>query len=103
MLTVPGDVGSAAVDRKLRASISAAPVTHRTVDGDVVAQAAELIGGSGAITILAGLGARDARDELLELAGRLQAPIVATLKAKEFLITKRTTTQTGRGVLCPDA
>lgn len=85
VLTVPGDVGSEAVDRKVRASISAVPVTYRTVDGDVVAQAAELIGRAGAITILAGLGARDARDELLELASRLQAPIVATLKAKEFL------------------
>ena len=37
------------------------------------------------VTILAGLGARHARSELTDLADRLKAPIVATLKAKEFL------------------
>ena len=38
-----------------------------------------------AVTLLVGMGARDARDQVLELADRLQAPMVLTLKAKEGL------------------
>lgn len=37
------------------------------------------------ITILAGAGCAGAHDELMELAGRLQAPIVHALRGKEFI------------------
>ena len=41
------------------------------------------------VTLLVGIGAREARDEILALAERLQAPMVLSLKAKERL--ERTT------------
>src|SRR5262249_29361467 len=37
------------------------------------------------ITILAGAGCAGAHDELIELAGKLQAPIVHALRGKEFI------------------
>ncbi|HTD50901.1 MAG TPA: thiamine pyrophosphate-binding protein, partial [Acidimicrobiia bacterium] len=85
VLTLPGDVGSAAVNTDVSATNIANPRPVAAADADVVDQVARLLASHKKITILAGLGARRARSELIELADRLQAPIVATLKAKEFL------------------
>jgi len=49
------------------------------------AQAVKLIDDSHQVAILAGIGAAGARGELLELADRLGAPIVRTLRAKDFI------------------
>jgi len=46
---------------------------------------ADLLGRSKKITILAGAGCAGAHDELIELAGRLQAPIVHAMRGKEFI------------------
>lgn len=48
-------------------------------------QACKLIDKANKITILAGIGAHNAREELLELSERLKAPIVRTLRAKDVL------------------
>lgn len=48
-------------------------------------RAAELLNRGNKITILAGDGCRDARDELLELAETLNAPIVRTLRASDVV------------------
>lgn len=48
-------------------------------------RAATLINDAGTVTLFAGIGARDARTQVLALAERLQAPMVLTLKAKERL------------------
>lgn len=85
VLSLPGDVGSASVAADVSATRIAVASAVTAADPDVVRQVAELLGAGKKITILAGLGARNARSELLDLADRLQAPIVATLKAKEFL------------------
>lgn len=85
VLTLPGDVGSASVHGDLATHRVAEPAVSNSVDADIAANVGELLGAASKITILAGLGARNARTELLALAGRLQAPIVATIKAKEFL------------------
>ncbi|MDZ4826223.1 MAG: thiamine pyrophosphate-dependent enzyme, partial [Actinomycetota bacterium] len=76
---------AAPVEASASVSTGAVPRPVPVPDVSVVEQVAELLGARDKITILAGLGARDARTELIELAGRLQAPIVATIKAKEFL------------------
>ncbi|MGB1111218.1 MAG: thiamine pyrophosphate-dependent enzyme, partial [Gammaproteobacteria bacterium] len=47
--------------------------------------AVELLEQSDKIAILAGIGAADAKPELLELAARLKAPIVRTLRAKTLI------------------
>lgn len=85
VLTLPGDVGAMDV-----ASGTAEP--HFTQadpplmpDPDGLGKAAGRIESAASVAILAGQGARHARDELLALADRLAAPMVLTLKAKDGL------------------
>jgi len=83
VLVVPGDIGMAKIDAEPER------VTH--AGADVVPVAEELAGAAAAlnagskVTILAGAGCRNAHDELVELAGVLQAPIVHTIRSKEFV------------------
>jgi pyruvate dehydrogenase (quinone) len=83
VLTLPGDVGGldlpkhTAVPRFVDARPDAVPTD------DSGRAAANAINGGGPVTLLVGQGARQARDEVLALAARLNAPMVLTLKAKE--------------------
>jgi pyruvate dehydrogenase (quinone) len=52
-----------------------------------VAKAAALIDAGKRVTVLCGIGCRDARDAVPALAEQLQAPIVHTLRAKEVFDT----------------
>jgi pyruvate dehydrogenase (quinone) len=52
---------------------------------DALAATAESLNRSERVTILAGAGCRGAHDELVALARALQAPVVHTLRAKEFV------------------
>lgn len=84
VLTLPGDIG----DLKLpddtaprfapRPAEAAAPVTQ-------IQEAARVLADADAVTLLVGVGARESRHQVLDLAERLQAPMVLTLKAKEGL------------------
>jgi pyruvate dehydrogenase (quinone) len=85
VINLPGDVGAAAVDASVSAATIAVPRAISVPDPEVLRQVGELLRTRDNVTILAGLGARHARSELTDLADRLKAPIVATLKAKEFL------------------
>lgn len=84
VLTIPGDVGSLDVadnnpvrfDRDQRRSAASSAETEA---------AAAALNAAERVTLLVGHGARHARDEVLQLAATLQAPIVLTLKAKEIL------------------
>lgn len=85
VLTVPGDLGALDLPRGAPAPHFAVrrPVTlpdERDLD-----RAAELINAASNVTMLVGMGARQARPEVLSLAERLSAPMVLTLKAKEGL------------------
>jgi pyruvate dehydrogenase (quinone) len=85
VLTLPGDVGGlelpdgTAVPRFIDTRPRSTPAP------DVVQQAASLLNEADKVTLLVGQGARNARAEVLELAERLAAPMVLTLKAKEGL------------------
>ncbi|GAB3786916.1 thiamine pyrophosphate-dependent enzyme [Nocardioides ungokensis] len=85
VLTLPGDVGGldlpkhTAVPRFVDEGPRSAP------DPEAVRDAAAAINAAGSVTLLVGQGARHARAEVLELAQRLSAPMVLTLKAKEGL------------------
>ena len=52
---------------------------------DELNELADLLARSKKITILAGAGCAGAHDELIELAGKLQAPIVHAMRGKEFI------------------
>ncbi len=83
VLTLPGDVaGLDAPDVAPHFVTERRPVVP---DPAALQQAAALLDGAGAVTLLVGAGARHARQEVLALADRLAAPMVLTLKGKEGL------------------
>jgi len=85
VLTLPGDVGGMDMPKGTHAPRAVARPGAVPPDPAVVARARELIDAADSVAILAGIGARHARSELLAVADRLAAPMVLTLKAKEGL------------------
>jgi pyruvate dehydrogenase (quinone) len=84
VLSLPGDVGDLDVedDRRLH-FVTTQPTV--VADETILAEAVRVLDDATTVTILAGRGAIEARDALLQLADRLSAPMVLTLKAKEGL------------------
>ncbi len=82
VLSVPGDVGSMEVekDRVPRFVRTTPPVAADSRDVQAVAS---VLDAAERVTLLVGQGARHAREEVLALAGRLHAPMVVSLKAKD--------------------
>jgi pyruvate dehydrogenase (quinone) len=85
VLTLPGDVGGLDLPKGTPDSRFIDPPTKVVPDEDAVRDAAARIDAAGKVTLLVGIGAREARDEVLGLAEKLSAPMVLTLKAKEGL------------------
>ena len=83
VLSFPGDVGGLELPkgtpspRFVDQGALAAPAP------EALRAAADAINAAGTVTLLVGQGARHARAEVLEVAERLGAPMVLTLKAKE--------------------
>jgi len=85
VVTIPGDIA-------LRDATEEGPRLHfppprPTVcpTGDEIETLARLLNGSTKTTILAGAGCAGAHAELVELAARLNAPIVHAMRGKEFI------------------
>jgi pyruvate dehydrogenase (quinone) len=85
VIAIPGDVA-------LREAITQEPRVHfgepnPTVcpSNDEIAALAKVLNESKKITILGGAGCAGAHEELIELASRLQAPIVHAMRGKEFI------------------
>src|SRR5712672_3026509 len=85
VIVLPGDVA-------LRDAVEQAPRLHfpeprPTVcpSGEEINLLADVLNRSKKITILGGAGCAGAHSELIEVAGRLQAPIVHALSGKEFI------------------
>jgi pyruvate dehydrogenase (quinone) len=85
VLTLPGDVGGLELPKHTAVPRFVADVPAATPSPDSLHEAAAAINAADRVTLLVGQGARHARAAVLELAGRLQAPMVLTLKAKEGL------------------
>lgn len=84
VLTLPGDVGDLEVpDGAIPHFVDHRPAT--TPGAQQLRQAADLLDAAEKVTMLVGIGAREARDEVLAIAETLAAPMVLTLKAKEGL------------------
>jgi pyruvate dehydrogenase (quinone) len=85
VLTLPGDVGG--LDLPKDALEPNVVVAHPPTvpDGAALDRAATLLNAAESVTMLVGIGAREARDEVLAVAEKLQAPMVLSLKAKEGL------------------
>jgi pyruvate dehydrogenase (quinone) len=85
VIAIPGDVA-------LRDAVERAPRLHFPTpqpmvcpSEDEINRLADLLNRSKKITILGGAGCAGAHAELIELAGKLQAPIVHAMRGKEFI------------------
>ncbi|MDS2171356.1 ubiquinone-dependent pyruvate dehydrogenase [Nesterenkonia sp. CL21] len=83
VLVIPGDVALQEIKAEPQA-IRAASSQVIPAEGDLAA-AAEALNGCERVTILAGAGTSGAHEELLQIAERLQAPIVHALRGKEHV------------------
>ena len=85
VVAIPGDVAMRdAVEQAPRLHFSDARPSVCPSDDDLNILA-DLLNRSKKITILGGAGCAGAHDELIELAGKLQAPIVHAMRGKEFI------------------
>ncbi|MGA8257917.1 MAG: thiamine pyrophosphate-dependent enzyme [Nocardioides sp.] len=85
VLTLPGDVGGLDLPKHTATPRFVDQQPTIAPDPEAIRTAARAINSGGSVTLLVGLGARHARDEVLALADRLAAPMVLSLKAKEGL------------------
>jgi pyruvate dehydrogenase (quinone) len=85
VVVIPGDIAlSEAVNQTRRVAFTSAQSEVVPRREEVDRLAAEL-NSAQKVTILAGAGCAGAHDELVALAGKLQAPIVHALRGKEFI------------------
>jgi pyruvate dehydrogenase (quinone) len=87
VVVLPGDIAlqpaAAAPPPRVAGLLPTAPVVAPAKP--VLEQLAQLLNGDRRVTMLCGSGCRGAHDELLALADRLRAPIVHTLRGKEYV------------------
>jgi pyruvate dehydrogenase (quinone) len=87
VVVIPGDVAlqpaSNAAPVKLAGLVPAAPVV--TPVNSELGRLAALLNGGSRVTILCGSGCQGAHTELLELGDRLKAPMVHTMRGKEYV------------------
>lgn len=85
VISLPGDVAlRTAVEEKPRVHF-ARTTTAVCPSEDELNSLADLLNRSKKITILGGAGCAGAHDDLIELAGKLNAPIVHAMRGKEFI------------------
>jgi pyruvate dehydrogenase (quinone) len=85
VIVLPGDIAlQEAIESKPRLRFPTAAATVRPSD-DGIARLAQLLNDSTNVTILGGAGCAGAHDELIEVAGKLKAPIVHAMRGKEFI------------------
>ena len=83
VLTLPGDVGGLDLPKHTPVPRFVTDRTSTVPDDAAVSAAAAAVNAAERVTLLVGRGAREARTEVLELAERLSAPMVVTLKGKD--------------------
>jgi pyruvate dehydrogenase (quinone) len=85
VISLPGDIAAAdATDRSVHEVSIPAPPVFRPADADLD-KLAEMIGTAKKVAIFGGDGCRDARDEVLQLAARLKAPVGYSFRGKQWL------------------
>ena len=84
VISIPGDVASAdAVEHSVEITIPTRPIL-RPSDSDL-SQLVKMIDDAGTVAIFGGDGCRDAHDEVIQLAGRLKAPVGYAFRGKQWL------------------
>ncbi len=85
VLTLPGDLGEQELPKGALAVSFAPGQRWGAAPTGQIEDAVGVLDSAKKVTLLVGLGAREARAEVLQLAESLKAPMVLTLKAKEGL------------------
>ncbi len=84
VVIVNGDMFVEKDDDELAWSVHCARAEARPPEADIK-RLAEVLDKAGTVTLYAGYGARDAHDDVVALAERLQAPVVHSSRAKEYI------------------
>jgi len=85
VISMPGDIASAnAPDHSSHAITIPAPAVFRPTDSDLLKLSA-MIEAAKKVAIFGGEGCRDARDQVLQLAARLKAPVGYSFRGKQWL------------------
>lgn len=85
VIILPGDIAwKAAVEQSPRMHFSTDKPTVSPSD-DEIAKLAKILNDAKKITILGGAGCKDAHREVIEVAGKLKAPIVHAMRGKEYI------------------
>lgn len=85
VLAVPSDIASSPAPEQVMPPLSLPQKSAAIPDGDALLHMAELINGAGRVTFLCGIGCAEAKQDLVALARRVQAPLAYTLRAKDVL------------------
>ncbi len=85
VLVLPGDIALQPVTVNQPRLRFAAPTPSMRPCDDEIDRLAEVLNGARKITILGGAGCACAHGQLMEVAGKLQAPIVHAMRGKEFI------------------
>ena len=89
VVVIPGEVFLQSAPSSATSPFVERPITRtRSVvcpDDESLRQAAEMLNGAEAVTILGGAGVQGAHDEVIRAAATLNAPIVHALRGKEFI------------------
>jgi pyruvate dehydrogenase (quinone) len=84
VISIPGDIASADVaDQSSEITIPNPPIL-RPSDADLD-QLVKMIDDAKSVAIFGGDGCRDARDEVVQLAGKLKAPVGYSFRGKQWL------------------
>lgn len=85
VLVIPGDVALQTAPETRAVPFPPLAAPRILPDDGVLAQVAELLNGSKAVTMLCGAGTAGAHDEVVALAAALKAPIVHAYRGKEWI------------------
>jgi pyruvate dehydrogenase (quinone) len=85
VLVLPGDVAALDAVNATSHALFTPPMGTVVPAADQVAALAEAVNGAGSVTLFCGAGVRGAHAEVMELAGKIGAPVGHTLRGKEWI------------------
>jgi pyruvate dehydrogenase (quinone) len=84
VISLPGDIAIESVKESLDTYVQVAPPMLRPADAEM-RRLAEMIDKADTVTIFGGAGCRDAHDDVVTLAQKLQAPVGYSFRGKHYL------------------
>ena len=85
VVIISGDIADLPFKNHVSQNLSTFNLPSVTASSEDIHELTQILNSSKKITLFCGYGCADARDEILEIASKLQSPIVHSLRAKEFI------------------